>query len=205
MHAVRESKIELHFGGPYASTVVGYLRAGCFVLIELLSINRFRNMPPIWKSWRCCRELRSRAWQRDRIKWNGCGVSQKASVGTARSQRQATKKDQHRRVQSPGHVPLALTSGPEFSRQMDVRLLPGNNAQQKNWSDPNPLRNRLGHSANCTSSARPLSNSRIKQLISSELYRRGDFILPNASGTLLFNAFCANIFILLSVDIGLFL
>jgi hypothetical protein len=33
---------------------------------------------------------------------------------------------------------------------MDVRLLPGNNAQQRNWSDPNPLRNRLGHSANCT-------------------------------------------------------
>src|SRR5262249_46189961 len=88
-----------------ARTVVGYLRTGCFVLIELLSTNRFRNMPPIWKSWRCCRDLRSRARQRDRIGWNGCRVIQKAPVGSARGECQATKKDKDRSAQSPGHVP----------------------------------------------------------------------------------------------------
>ena len=87
---------------------MGYLRAGCLVLIKLLSTDRFRNMPPIWKSWRRCRDLRSRAWQWDGIRWNGCGVPQKTSVGTARSQRQTTKKDRHQRAQSPGHAPSHL-------------------------------------------------------------------------------------------------
>jgi len=110
MYAVPESEIELHFGGSHARTVVGYLRTGCFVLIELLSTNRFRNMPPIWKSWHCCRDLRSRAWQRDRIRWNGCRVIQKAPVGSARGERQATKKDKDRSAQSLGYVPLVLAN-----------------------------------------------------------------------------------------------
>jgi len=131
MYAVPESEIELHFGGSHARTVVGYLRTGCFVLIELLSTNRFRNMPPIWKSWHCCRDLRSRAWQRAASDGMGAASSRKlpseAHAASAKPPRRIRIAARNRSGMSPAY----LLIGPqwEFSRQMAAGLLPGSNAQ----------------------------------------------------------------------------
>lgn len=84
---------------------MGYVCAGCLVLIELLGTDRFGNMPPVWKDGRCGRELRSGAWQRHCVRWQSCSVARE--TGTARRQGQASKKEHHN--PSPRHVALTLS------------------------------------------------------------------------------------------------
>lgn len=103
-HAVRESEIELYFRRAHA----GRLRALSLVLVEPLSTHRFWNMPPSWEGGCCCRDPRSWARQRDGIRRQGYGVSQRSSVGSARGYRQTTNQGHHKPTYSPGHFPLIL-------------------------------------------------------------------------------------------------
>src|SRR4029077_13143114 len=83
MHAVCEREIELNFGGANAGAAVGSFCALGLILIELLSTHWFWNMTPSWADGCCC-ELRSRAWQRDRIRWQRNCILQRKSTGPAR-------------------------------------------------------------------------------------------------------------------------
>lgn len=101
-HAVRESEIELYFRRAHAGSAVSRLRALSLVLVEPLSTHRFWNMPPSWEGGCCCRDPRSWARQRDGIRRQGYGVSQRSSVGSARGYRQTTNQGHHKPTYSPG-------------------------------------------------------------------------------------------------------